>query len=269
MTTTTTLRDKLLPGGKKEAAQEPLPYDETLHPAVQALLGTSDPQGLWDETLALLQTLIRNKCVNAGDGLCEEIVSIETLRAFLAGYGLECQVHHPPGKPKRPSLLATYGSGEGPRLMLGPGHVDVVPANLEIWTQDPWAAKVVDGKVRCVRACVRGALVDGSYGMGLNGLSPSRASRWPWTTTAQTHTPDSSPQPPFPTTPKKINQIYGRGSVDMLCTVAAHAVVFARIAKARVPLQGTLLFCAVSDEEAGGRDGAGCVRGSASIDLSD
>lgn len=57
-------------------------------------------------------------------------------------------------------------------------------------------------------------------------------------------------------TPK---QIYGRGSVDMLCTVAAHAVVFARVAKARVPLKGTLLFCAVSDEEAGGKDGAGCV----------
>lgn len=45
----------------------------------------------------------------------------------------------------------------------------------------------------------------------------------------------------------------------MLCTVAAHAVVFARIAKAKVPLKGTLLFCAVSDEEAGGKDGAGCV----------
>lgn len=57
----------------------------------------------------------------------------------------------------------------------------------------------------------------------------------------------------------KSTQIYGRGSVDMLCTVAAHAVVFARIAKAKVPLKGTLLFCAVSDEEAGGRDGAGCV----------
>lgn len=55
-------------------------------------------------------------------------------------------------------------------------------------------------------------------------------------------------------------QIYGRGSVDMLCTVAAQCVVFARLAKARVPLRGTLLFCAVSDEEAGGRDGAGCVR---------
>lgn len=55
------------------------------------------------------------------------------------------------------------------------------------------------------------------------------------------------------------HQIYGRGSVDMLCTVAAQAVVFARIAQAKVPLKGTLLFCAVSDEEAGGRDGAGCV----------
>ena len=118
------------------------------HAALRQLLGTGDPKGLLDETLSLLQTLIRNKCVNAGDGLCEEIVSIHTLRDFLAGYGLACEIHHPPDKPKRPSLLATYGSGEGPRVMLGPGHVDVVPANPEIWTQDPWAGKVVDGKVR-------------------------------------------------------------------------------------------------------------------------
>lgn len=43
----------------------------------------------------------------------------------------------------------------------------------------------------------------------------------------------------------------------MLNTVAAQAVVFARIVKANLPIRGTLLFCAVSDEEAGGVDGAG------------
>lgn len=148
----TSLRDRLLrPRGSDvlngTTTPEHLPYDSVLHPALGEALGASDPKGLLDETLALLQRLIQNKCVNAGDGLCEEIVSIHTLRDHLAGYGLECQIHHPPDKPKRPSLLASYGGGEGPRVMLGPGHVDVVPANPEIWTQDPWAGKVVDGKV--------------------------------------------------------------------------------------------------------------------------
>jgi hypothetical protein len=138
------LQAKLL----QEEGNKQLPYEATLHPALGAVLGTTDPTEIMDETLALLQKLIQNKCINAGDGLCEEIVSIHTLRDFLAGYGLSCEIHAPPDKPKRPSLLATYGSGEGgPRVMLGPGHVDVVPANPEIWTQDPWAGKVVDGKV--------------------------------------------------------------------------------------------------------------------------
>lgn len=166
-------------------------------------------------------------------------MSIHTLRDFLAGYGLECEIHHPPDKPKRPSLLATYGIGEGgPRVMLGPGHVDVVPANPEIWTQDPWAGKVVDGKVR---RWMGGSSRFGSVEVWMCVQSSVRPPV----------RPDIHQTPP--------TQIYGRGSVDMLCTVAAHAVVFARIAKARVPLKGTLLFCAVSDEEAGGKDGAGCV----------
>jgi acetylornithine deacetylase/succinyl-diaminopimelate desuccinylase-like protein len=54
----------------------------------------------------------------------------------------------------------------------------------------------------------------------------------------------------------KDGQVWGRGAVDMLNTVAVHAVVFAKMASARVPLKGTLLFCAVSDEEAMGIDGA-------------
>lgn len=172
MATATTLRDKLLQPGHKGGAAAgggrgapALPFELELHPALRQLLGTGDPKGLLDETLGLLQTLIRNKCVNAGDGLCEEIVSIHTLRDFLGGYGLACKIHHPPDKPKRPSLLATYGSGEGPRVMLGPGHVDVVPANPEIWTQDPWAGKVVDGKVRALmELCVYVQMLPSSIG---------------------------------------------------------------------------------------------------------
>jgi acetylornithine deacetylase/succinyl-diaminopimelate desuccinylase-like protein len=52
-------------------------------------------------------------------------------------------------------------------------------------------------------------------------------------------------------------EVWGRGSLDMLNTVAAQAVAFACLATSRLPMRGTLIFCAVSDEEAGGADGAG------------
>ncbi|CAM9421901.1 unnamed protein product, partial [Sphacelaria rigidula] len=42
----------------------------------------------------------------------------------------------------------------------------------------------------------------------------------------------------------------------MLSTVAAMAVTFVHIKESGAKLKGTLLFCAVSDEEQGGEDGA-------------
>jgi hypothetical protein len=38
-------------------------------------------------------------------------------------------------------------------------------------------------------------------------------------------------------------------------------VTFVHLIKAKVPIKGTLLFCAVSDEENGGGDGVGWVGG--------
>ncbi len=167
--------------------------------AAAAVLGDDFLQ----ETTTLLQSLIRNACVNNGDGTTQEIRNIQTLQTFFDGYGIPYATHHPPDKPHRPSLIAAYpasgGQQKGPRVMLGPGHVDVVPVTEKDWDVPPFEARVVDGV------------------------------------------------------------LWGRGAVDMLNTVAAQAVVFARIVQAKVPLAGTLLFVAVSDEEAGGKDGAGFV----------
>lgn len=172
-----------------------------VHPDLRKLLGTTPSElteVLEEETLALLQALIRNACVNHGDRECQEIKSIQTLAAFLDKHGLTYQIHHPPDRPNRPSLIAEYrgSGGDGPRVMLGPGHVDVVPVNEKAWQVAPFEGRVVDGEV------------------------------------------------------------WGRGTIDMLNTVAAQAVAFVCLATSRVPLRGTLIFCAVSDEEAGGVDGA-------------
>jgi acetylornithine deacetylase/succinyl-diaminopimelate desuccinylase-like protein len=50
-------------------------------------------------------------------------------------------------------------------------------------------------------------------------------------------------------------EIWGRGSVDMLNQTSAMATAFANIASGRNRLNGTLIFAAVADEEAGGENG--------------
>ncbi|CAM9555943.1 unnamed protein product [Ascophyllum nodosum] len=165
----------------------------------------ADPEKARDDILVLLQAMIRNRCENFGDGLCHESRNIKVLREYLKDHGLEAQCHARPERPERLNLIASIGSGS-PRVMLGPAHVDVVPALPDDasrvppaysgWDEDPWSGAIKEGEV------------------------------------------------------------IGRGAVDMLSTVATMAVAFVSVKEKGVKLKGTLLFCVVSDEEAGGEDGA-------------
>lgn len=158
-----------------------------------------------EDTLTLLQAMIRNRCENFGDGLCQESRNIKVLQDYLEAHGIKSECHARPERPERLNLVASIGSGS-PRVMLGPAHVDVVPVTPDDasqvpevysgWDENPWSGAVKDGVV------------------------------------------------------------YGRGAVDMLNTVAAMVVAFVNIKDSGAKLQGTLLFCAVSDEEDGGGDGA-------------
>ncbi|MBN1797785.1 MAG: M20/M25/M40 family metallo-hydrolase [Spirochaetales bacterium] len=87
----------------------------------------------------LLQELIRNKCVNDGTpDSGQEVRSAETLNKFFSKHGIKTTIleSHPgrsnllvriPGKdPKAPSLMYM-------------GHLDVVPANSEEWSCDPFS----------------------------------------------------------------------------------------------------------------------------------
>lgn len=96
-----------------------------------------------EETISLLSELIRNGCVNPpGD----EMKSIETIRRRLQKYGIECQVFE--SAPNRGNLVARILGDEGPRLMFGPSHVDVVPVESpDSWEEDPFSGTVKDGYV--------------------------------------------------------------------------------------------------------------------------
>jgi len=97
-----------------------------------------------EETISLLSELIQNRCVNPpGD----EMRSIRTVERTLQEHGIESRVLE--SAPGRGNLVARIpGSGDGPSLMFGPSHVDVVPVeDPGSWEEDPFSGVVKEGIV--------------------------------------------------------------------------------------------------------------------------
>lgn len=96
------------------------------------------------EAVTLLQTLIRNACVNDGtEESGHEYRSVATLQEY---FGVEGEIFEQ--VPGRQTLIyrVTGTDPDAPSLGLAP-HTDVVPADPTGWTRDPFAAEIVDGFV--------------------------------------------------------------------------------------------------------------------------
>lgn len=127
-----------------------------------------------DETIALLQALVQDEASVNPPGDVRE--SIRICKEKLEAEGFECEtigdVDHVP------NLVATYGSGNGPRLLYN-AHVDVVPiGNEDAWDYPPFDARIVDGRVygrgagddkASVSAQVMGAIALARSGLDING----------------------------------------------------------------------------------------------------
>ncbi|WP_144412212.1 M20/M25/M40 family metallo-hydrolase [Corynebacterium uterequi] len=102
---------------------------------------------LYDDTLALLQDLIRNACVNefvpdSGN----EVRNADTLERFFDGAGATVQRFEP--HPGRVSIAFTVeGSDPDAEPLTLLGHTDVVPVDETKWTVDPFGAEIIDGKL--------------------------------------------------------------------------------------------------------------------------
>ena len=146
-----------------------------------------------DPVIDLLQTLIRNECVNNGSASSgHEERSVRTLTEFFGVEGVVVE----PSEGRQSLVYRIQGSDPtSPSLAFVP-HLDVVPANESAWTVDPFSAEIKDGFV------------------------------------------------------------YGRGAVDMLNIVTSMAVAFKPQLTGEKRARGDLVFCAVADEEGGGRFGA-------------
>jgi acetylornithine deacetylase/succinyl-diaminopimelate desuccinylase-like protein len=100
-----------------------------------------------DEVVDVLQTLIRNACVN--DGTPDsggEARSVDVLRALLDVPGVDIETYA--SRPGRDSLVARIeGTDASAPSLLLMGHTDVVPVNADGWTRDPFGGELVDGFV--------------------------------------------------------------------------------------------------------------------------
>jgi acetylornithine deacetylase/succinyl-diaminopimelate desuccinylase-like protein len=102
------------------------------------------------EVVELLQTLIRNRCVNDGtESSGQEHRSVTTLQEFFGEGGETFEK-----VPGRQSLFYRVKGTDpdAPSLGLSP-HLDVVPVERSGWTHDPFTAEIIDGFV-----CGRGAV---------------------------------------------------------------------------------------------------------------
>ena len=98
-------------------------------------------------TTELLQALIRNRCVNDGTpDSGQEIRSADLLADELAGAG--DGVERFDSRPGRRSIVARIqGSDPAAPTLCLMGHTDVVPANPDGWSRDPFGGELIDGEV--------------------------------------------------------------------------------------------------------------------------
>jgi acetylornithine deacetylase/succinyl-diaminopimelate desuccinylase-like protein len=102
----------------------------------------TDTQTIYERPVELLQTLVRFDTTNPPGN---EAACISYLDGLLTAAGLETTIlaldEH------RPNLVTRLaGRGEAPPLLMQ-GHVDVVTAEGQHWTQPPFEGKVLDGYV--------------------------------------------------------------------------------------------------------------------------
>lgn len=95
------------------------------------------------ETVELLQTMIRNACVNDGTVTSgQEVRNSDTLASLLEAVGAQVETYD--AAPGRRSLVARIEgsdpSADGLCLM---GHTDVVPVNPDGWTRDPFGGELI------------------------------------------------------------------------------------------------------------------------------
>lgn len=99
-----------------------------------------------DETIRICQELIQIPSVNYGDGNGNEKEVAELVVSLLDEVGIKSTVYE--SAPGRCNVIARIKGRDGKRPgLVVHGHLDVVPANAQDWSVDPFAAEIKDGYI--------------------------------------------------------------------------------------------------------------------------
>ena len=101
---------------------------------------------LEEEVVKICQDLIRIPSVNFGEGKGDEKAVAEYVVASLAEVGITARIYE--SAPNRCNVIANIeGSDTSRPGLVVHGHIDVVPANADDWSVDPFAAEIRDGMI--------------------------------------------------------------------------------------------------------------------------
>ena len=101
---------------------------------------------LEEEVVKICQDLIRIPSVNYGEGKGDEKAVAEYIVASLGEVGITATIFE--SAPNRCNVIANIpGSNTTRPGLVVHGHIDVVPANAEDWSVDPFAAEIRDGMI--------------------------------------------------------------------------------------------------------------------------
>ena len=98
------------------------------------------------EVVKICQDLIRIPSVNFGEGRGDEKAVAEYIVASLAEVGIASEIFE--SAPNRCNVIARLSGRDVTRPgLVVHGHIDVVPANADDWSVDPFAAEIRDGMI--------------------------------------------------------------------------------------------------------------------------
>jgi len=101
---------------------------------------------LEEEVVKICQDLIRIPSVNYGEGKGDEKAVAEYIVASLGEVGITATIFE--SAPNRCNVIANIPGSDTTRPgLVVHGHIDVVPANAEDWSVDPFAAEIRDGMI--------------------------------------------------------------------------------------------------------------------------
>ena len=101
---------------------------------------------LYEDTLELLQELIRNACVNdLTPDSGNEVRNADALEKFFADTPVKIQRFE--SRPTRVSIVFTVPGDPNKEPLTLLGHTDVVPIDAPKWTKPPFEALIEDGKI--------------------------------------------------------------------------------------------------------------------------